>query len=670
MRAVMSCFLLWLIIFSQAARGQNDVMLQGFYWDVPQRDVAARDGNWWDTLAAQAPALSAAGFTGVWIPSPCKGHVGIHDMGYGIYDHYDLGNYHQKDTTETRFGSRDELMNMVGAMHVNGIEVYADIVLNHLFATDEEAEVNPAVKQYVFDEANRLGSQFTPYPTNEIEWRIPNAAPGDYYIKIKGYALQHTNSHHERSYDLMVRWDNAAEDRSTHWESEPNDGNGNNTAFPGSAKHIWANIGTAGDIDEYKVTLAAGSDLTIRLEARKEEGGVLVWSSQTNGYYPFEIWHDGKNLADSKLQARTRTHYKYATHHGAGEPNYEWNYEHFHPVDKHDWLGGPGSSDEVISNTKMFGNDLNTFSPIVQSRLKNWGVWLNDTVGFDGYRLDFVRGYQDSFAADWINAIPKKAGRQPFIVGEYWGNAERIHNWVNSLAAQGADADAFDFPLKWKLNEMANGNQSWDMRWLNHEGLVRNNQGHSLPGTAVVTFVENHDTGKEHGKWVRKDWDMAYAYILFAEGRPCVFYSHLFGVAQKDQHDHSRTVTAPASLQQDLDRLIHARRTYLGGIMSVLSEAGNPWPANDAHHVFVARRQGNGTKSGGILVINNHDSNTKELWVDNAPGGSFVDWSNKTLVNAFDASQTTRVYADGRVKVSAPPRSYAIYVPQDEYVAP
>ena len=100
----------------------------------------------------------------------------------------------------------------------------------------------------------------------------------------------------------------------------------------------------------------------------------------------------------------------------------------------------------------------------------------------------------------------------------------------------------------------------------------------------------------------------------------------------------------------------------------MLSEVGHPWPEGDARNVYVARRQGNGTKSGAILVINNHGSQTKGLWVDHAPGPDFVSWGNKVLVNAIDPSKTTQVFADGRVHVSAPPRGYAIYVRQDEYV--
>ena len=217
-----------------------------------------------------------------------------------------------------------------------------------------------------------------------------------------------------------------------------------------------------------------------------------------NASFIVAIWHNGLNLASSQLQARTNTYITYPTHTGTGEPNYSWTYSHFHPVDVNDWLGGYGT-DEIVTNTKFFGNDFNTFDTSVQTRLGDWGKWLINTVGFDGFRLDFVRGFQEQFVADWIDGLPLVNGVQPFIVGEYWGADFRIKNWVNTIASLGADVDGFDFPLKNTLTDMCNSSGSdFDMSWLNHAGLVRNNAGNSLPGTSVVTFLDNHDTGKEH----------------------------------------------------------------------------------------------------------------------------------------------------------------------------
>lgn len=671
--------LLFLLLIAGAASSsaQNDAMMQAFYWDVPVDD-STKNGFWWDTLKSQAEELSQAGITGIWVPSPAKGNFGIWDMGYGIFDHYDLGNYNQKGTIETRFGSRVELEQMITEMHSKQIHVYADMVLNHIYTGSNEEEANPAVKQYVFDRAYRNGTQYAPYPSNEIKWVIPNAGSGDYYIKVSGYNLNWGETNEEIGYDLQISWDGSelhydtfADDTPT-WESEPNNGGGSFNVYPTSGETARGRISSASDVDEWKIYVPTGNDIVIRLWPRKDKPaseGAWEWQwadPGRRGYYPAEIWHNGVNVAATTLEARTNTGINYVTHTGTNEPNYTWDYSQFHPVDANDWLGFPGS-DEIITNTKFFGNDINTFDPVVQQRLKDWGVWLSDEIGFDGYRLDFVRGIQENFVADWVNNLPTLNGQQRFIVGEYWGSDSRINDWVNAVEADGADVDGFDFPLKNTFNAMCNGGQSdFDMNNLNNAGMVRNTE-HSLPGTSVVTFVDNHDTGKEHDKWIFKDWKMAYAYQLTHEGRPCIFYSHYYGVEQLDAHDHSVTTQAPASLKEDINKLLFARKTYLGGTLTVLSKDGNAYPSGDTYHVYIARRAGNGTKDGGIVVINNHDTDTKGLWVDNATAG-WSNWAGTTLVNAFDPAQTAQVYGDGRVFLSAPPRGYSVWVKQSDYV--
>ncbi|WP_258105422.1 alpha-amylase family glycosyl hydrolase [Marinoscillum sp. MHG1-6] len=673
MKKHLSVLVLALILFSAIQKGyaQDDVMMQAFYWDVPVDDQNL-NGTWWDNLNSKATTLDDAGITGIWIPSPAKGNFGIWDMGYGIFDHYDLGNYNQKGTTETRFGSRAELEAMMTAMHNNGIDVYADIVLNHIYTGSSEDESNPAVKQYVFDEAFRNGQQFSPYPTNEIIWEINNATPGDYYIQIAGYHLASTTKT-ERGYDLEIDYSDSGFNGNYSWEAEPNNGSGNFNVFPASGNTVRGHI-EVGDIDEYKVTVTSTTNVKIKLTARRENTNPWewAWADQTNGYYPKAIWFNGTNIAlTTQLEAHTNTGVNYVTHTGIGEPNYTWDYTHFHPADDNDWLGYAGT-DEIITNTKFFGNDLNTFNTTVTDRYKDWGEWLTNEIGFDGYRLDFVRGFQEQYVADWVGNLPLKKGKQRFIVGEYWGPDYRIKEWVNNVAGYGADVDGFDFPLKFSLTSMCNGDGSFDMRSLNHAGMVRNDQGNGLPGTSVVTWLENHDTGKEHDKWVTKDWKMGYAYLLTHEGKPCVFYNHFFGDIMIDSHNSSYTVTPDPDLDEDIKKLIFARNTYLGGTLSVLSEVGNPYPSADAYNVYVARRDENGlngikAKSGAIVVINNHDSQTKGLWVDSSPAG-WDDWSSTILVNAFDNTDTAQVYADGRVWVEAPARGYAVYVKANEYV--
>jgi alpha-amylase len=673
-----------LLSAGSVARAQNDTMMQAFYWDVPVDDVN-KNGNWWNNLAGRAPELKRAGFTAVWTPPPSKGNFGIYDMGYGLFDHFDLGNYNQKGTTETRFGSRAELQAMLAAMHAQGLEVYTDTVLNHVFTDYRELEVNPAVAAYIAGEAHDGAN--TAYPINEVVWRIPNAPAGDYYFQVKGYNLN-CSDQTQRAYELYATWTNPdpnfpyepniQQTPPFNFEVEPNNGAGQNNNFPATGARIWAFIDNCGDVDEYKITLDAPHDINLILDAKSGTyGSVLGGASPNNGYRILHAYGPGGvDFAQTTMQVLTYTGINYATkygvnHTGAGEQNWTWNYTHFHPVDAADYLQGDCCDDVVVPNAKIFGQDFNTFDARadvgVQPRLKLWGQWLVNQVGFDGYRLDFVRGYQEDFAADWINAMPRQAGgAQRYVVGEYFsGNKFRLKSWVQAMAARGADADVFDFNLKFTLNGLANGTSAgFDMRTLNHAGMVRDNTGNSLSGLDVNTFVENHDTGKDHNQWVFKDWQLPYAYILFAEGRPTVFYPHFYNVTQ--QADGGFTTTAPASLQADIRNLINYRRTFLDGDQVVNSETGNPFPASDTANLYVARRRGNAAagKPGAMLVLNNHETETKCLYVDNAPGGSgYTNWANSVLRDLTGHEPNTQVFADGRVQVCAPPRSYAVYVP-------
>ena len=656
-----------LLSLAPAARAQHDVMLQGFYWDVPV-EVAAQNGTWWDNLRGKAAGMKNAGFTALWVPPPSKGNVGIYDMGYGPFDHYDLGNYNQKGTTETRFGSRAELNSLITTLHQQNIKVYADIVLNHMYTGDEQAEPNPAVKTYVFNEAKVGGTQHQSYPTSEIKWVLPAQTAGDYYIQIKGYNLPSATAA-ERSYELVITYGSQVSG-SYWWENEPNNGGGQSNIYPGSGIPMRGRSDASTDIDEYKVTLSSTQDIVIRLVPKREAAGQWLDAAPTNGFYPVAIWKNGTQLSPA-LQARTNTRLTLPPKTGPGEATLAWDYRDFHPVDANDFLSFE-VGDGVLPNVKWFGNDINTYSAAVQTKFNNWGAWLANTVGFDGFRLDFVRGYQEPFLASWINNLPKLNNAQRFIVGEYWcspaGSVPNIKNWVNTMAGLGTDTDAFDFPLKFSLNALCNGDQNFDMTSLNHAGMVRNNGGHALPSSAVVTFLENHDTGKEHENWVTKDVKLGYAYILTHEGRPCVFYSHYYGVRQTDFRNNSLTVTPPPALQNEINQLMFVRRTYLGGGLQVLSQTGNPYPAADTRNVYVARRQGGNGKNGAIVVINNHQTDSKSLWVDSSPAG-FQNWAGVTLVNALDPAQTTVVQPDGRVNVTAPPRGYTVWVRQDEYVA-
>ena len=653
-----------LIVFFQLVSfslllSQNDVMLQAFYWDVPV-DVENKNGIWWDLLSEKAGEWKRMDITGLWVPPPSKGNWGIIDNGYGVFDHYDLGNYFQKGTVETRFGSKEELLNMLTVMHsAPKIEVYADVVLNHMYGNEEEQEINPAVKEYVFEEAHN--GEFTPFETNAVRWVIPDASPGEHHIQIKGYGLNWDLGESERGYNLYINWSTSSAENSDYkWEQEPNNGNRRYNEYCKSGTEFRGFINYKGDVDEYKIKLEHFSDIEIRLEARRLLEGSWEWTDQKNGYYPVAVYYEGEDFAYEKMLAYTSTGFKYVEREQK-EPDYTWGFSHFHPSSKTDWLGSY-VEDKVVPNTILFGNDLDTSNPEVVKRLNKWGRWLLDSIGFDGFRLDYVRGYSPSFAANWINNLEDQKNESTFIVAEYWGSAEYIKAWVDSMNTYGAIASVFDFPLKEVLTEMCN-NPEFNMTRLIQAGLIRNADGFNLSVNNVVTFAENHDTGKENDKWITRAHHLAYAYILTHQGRPCLFYPHLYGKEQIDFQNSSFRTTAALSLNEDICFLIDVRKKYLGGELEVLTKVGNPTPEKNTKNIYVARRNGVDGKDGAILVLNNHSSLAKNIVVDVSPSG-FEDWSGQTLIN-LQTGEEIQVGSDGRAKFSSSPLSYSIWIKKE-----
>lgn len=141
------------------------VMMQGFYWDVPE-------GSWYATLAARAKELrfmrGRQGIDRIWFPPPSKGESGRSSMGYDPYDYYDLGQFTQKGTTRTRFGTQDELKAAIAAFRTVGILCMADIVLNH--RSGGNWELNPLT-------GDSYWTDFTTVASGKCTWSYDDFHP-------------------------------------------------------------------------------------------------------------------------------------------------------------------------------------------------------------------------------------------------------------------------------------------------------------------------------------------------------------------------------------------------------------------------------------------------------------------------------------------------------------
>ena len=69
----------------------NLTMMQYFEWYYPDNCTL------WHKLKKESQNIRNLGVNMVWLPPAYKGAAGIHDVGYGVYDLYDLGELIKKE---------------------------------------------------------------------------------------------------------------------------------------------------------------------------------------------------------------------------------------------------------------------------------------------------------------------------------------------------------------------------------------------------------------------------------------------------------------------------------------------------------------------------------------------------------------------------------------------
>ena len=198
--------------FNEVKKMENGVLLQGFHWYIKPEEKL------WKKLKENVDEYKQLGFSALWLPPAYKGVGGKNDNGYGVYDLYDLGEFNQKGSIETKYGTKDDYLACIEAFQNKGIDIYGDIVLNHKMGADGTEIVNAR-------EVNR-------HNTNEI---ISN----DEQIEV--YTLFTFPGRNKKYSDFIWHWyhfDGIDYDEKTHrntiflfdhksWDQEVDDENGN-----------------------------------------------------------------------------------------------------------------------------------------------------------------------------------------------------------------------------------------------------------------------------------------------------------------------------------------------------------------------------------------------------------------------------------------------------------
>ena len=172
----------------------NGIMMQYFEWYMQCNQ------NLWNEVAKKAEELANMGITSIWLPPAYKGVGGKDEVGYGVYDLYDLGEFDQKGSVKTKYGSKDEYINCVQALKQAGVQVYADIVLNHKMGADFSQTISATkvdwgdhYKELEEPKTVRVATKFTfpgrNHKYSDFEWNWTHFDGIDYDDRSKENAI-------------------------------------------------------------------------------------------------------------------------------------------------------------------------------------------------------------------------------------------------------------------------------------------------------------------------------------------------------------------------------------------------------------------------------------------------------------------------------------------------
>ena len=174
-----------------------------------------------------------------------------------------------------------------------------------------------------------------------------------------------------------------------------------------------------------------------------------------------------------------------------------------------------------------WARDIDHHNPATQQKILTYLRYLKDELGYVGFRYDYARGFEPKHFAYYNTMV-----RPTFSVGEFWGTADDIKQWIKGVYDEGGfQSAAFDFPLQEQIRQAFNDGSGHNFRVLKNDGLIWDYRFKRY----AVTFIDNHDTFKDlptdasnsnYQQRVNNQIVEANCFILTMPGTPCLFYPH------------------------------------------------------------------------------------------------------------------------------------------------
>ncbi len=233
--------------------------------------------------------------------------------------------------------------------------------------------------------------------------------------------------------------------------------------------------------------------------------------------------------------------------------------------------------------------------------------YYKGTMGYDGWRFDWVDGYSPSYVKAFVSAA------SGFAVTEYWGasSGKSVSQIQSCISASGVSS--FDFPCMFAMQTAFMSN--------NLAALSTTDMVCKENPSKAVTFVTNHDVN-----YITTNKLLAYAFILTHEGTPCIFYT-----------DYESELSKTA-----LNTLISINKSLVSGTTTVL------YADNDE---YIAKMSGS---PGLVVYINTSGSSLSRSVTTNWASSNIKDFTGNVSANL-------KTNSSGVVSINAPSNGYSVW---------
>ncbi|XP_070537549.1 uncharacterized protein [Ptychodera flava] len=302
--------------------------------------------------------------------------------------------------------------------------------------------------------------------------------------------------------------------------------------------------------------------------------------------------------------------------------------KYYHPYCDVDWQNE--REENVQGCWLAYLPDLNQTNPEVRQTLLDWIQGLNTEYGFDGYRLDFVKGVSMDFWSDVDDAC------QSYTIGEA---ADARLDVVSPY--QGPLDSALSFPMYYVLLDLFQVDPAGSDMSKIHDQLVLEADAYQ-DTTILGGFLDNHD----QPRFLFRNSDVtalknALVYLLMARWIPIIYYGTELGFNGGHDPNDRESMWPHVDTNHEIYKFIAKVNEFRSSLGQFFIDSEQTESLYDSDFYSF-------TRSETFIAITNRGSKFPDI-ERTISNGEFADGT--VLANVLDPSDKV-IVADGKFTVT------------------